>query len=260
MRAGVWAGIVCLAAWARAGEAPAEDLVHQVAPTAALSAGVLEGETPFRRVLALGDTGLGALSPLDGEIILLEGRAYHADADGRVRVVAPDERTPFMTVKRFAEDRRLVLSSVDSLDEVARRLDTSLSSANRVYALRVDGRFQRLTLRSVPRQKRPFPAIDRVVAAQRVFELQDVTGTLVGFRMPAYLAAVSGSGYHFHFIDTQRRRGGHVLDVSAETLVVSVDRAAGLTLWVPEDKDFLGAPLNADEEGRFQRAVRGEQQ
>jgi len=46
--------------------------------------------------------------------------------------------------------------------------------------VRLDGRFQALKLRSVPRQKPPYRPIDQVVAEQNVYELADVTGTLVG--------------------------------------------------------------------------------
>ncbi|WP_416392062.1 acetolactate decarboxylase [Alloalcanivorax xenomutans] len=257
--AGIFLLSIGLAAGARAELAPV-DLVYQLAPTTALSAGVLEGGTRFSRMLALGDFGLGALSPVDGEIIVLGGKAYQADLEGRIRAVSDQEQTPFLTVKRFTRDQRFTLSQVRGMAHLARALDARLPSANGVYAVRLDGRFQALKLRSVPRQKPPYRPIDQVVAEQNVYELADVTGTLVGFRLPDYLAAVSGAGYHFHFIDRERRRGGHLLDLRGEDLTVSVDRGGGVALLLPEDEAFADADLRLDSQStaRFQRAVRGE--
>lgn len=257
--AGIFLLSTGLATGARAELAP-EDLVYQLAPTTALSAGLLEGNTRFSRMLALGDFGLGALSPVEGEIIVLGGEVYQADLEGRIRAVSDQEQTPFLTVKRFTRDQRFTLSKVRGMAHLARALDARLPSANGVYAVRLDGRFETLRLRSVPRQKPPYRPIDQVVAGQNLYELTDVEGTLVGFRLPAYLAAVSGAGYHFHFIDRARRRGGHLLDLRGEALTVSVDQGAGVTLLLPEDEAFADADLRLDPQStaRFQRAVRGE--
>jgi acetolactate decarboxylase len=35
---------------------------------------------------------------------------------------------------------------------------------------------------------------------------------MVGFRLPSYLENVNVTGYHFHFLTTDRQAGGHVLD------------------------------------------------
>ena len=77
--------------------------------------------------------------------------------------------------------------------------------------MRLDGRFDLVRARSVPRQAPPYRPLAEVVADQHVFELADVEGTMVGFRFPAYVEGIEVAGYHLHFVDADRRRGGHVL-------------------------------------------------
>ncbi|MFC6632721.1 acetolactate decarboxylase [Microbulbifer taiwanensis] len=238
----------------------AEDALYQLAPTAVLTQGLLEGPTPFHQLLRFGDFGLGGLSPVDGEVILLDGTVYQARyPDGRLREVDPEERTPFMFIKRFGDDLRLQLPPVDSYDDAVRQLDRQLPSPNLIYALRIDGEFDYLKLRSVPPQKRPYPPIDQVVRGQRIYERENIRGTIVAFRFPAYLGSTSGSGYHMHFVDAERKLGGHLLDLrSRVALAVSVDESHGLNLVLPDDAAFKAADFDsrADSSGAFNRAVR----
>lgn len=55
--------------------------------------------------------------------------------------------------------------------------------------MRIDGDFELVRARSVPRQHPPSKPLTEVVAEQHVFETQDVRGSLVGFRFPEYNSA-----------------------------------------------------------------------
>ena len=55
---------------------------------------------------------------------------------------------------------------------------------------------------------------------QVVHTLEGVQGTLIGFRFPAAASSVNVAGWHFHFLTADRKRGGHVLD-----LTTGADRA-----------------------------------
>ena len=72
--------------------------------------------------------------------------------------------------------------------------------------MRIDGEFELVRARSVPRQLPPYRPLAEVVADQHVFELRDSTGTLVGFRFPDYAAGLEVDGYHLHFITADRDR------------------------------------------------------
>src|SRR5260370_2384050 len=69
--------------------------------------------------------------------------------------------------------------------------------------------------RAVLKQREPFPAFCGGVKKQAEFSFGNVSGTLVGFRGPAYASALNSPGYHFHFLTDDRSGGGHVLSFTA---------------------------------------------
>jgi acetolactate decarboxylase len=53
-----------------------------------------------------------------------------------------------------------------------------------------------------------------IKAQQVVHALDDIDGTLIGFRFPAAATSVNVPGWHFHFLTADRSRGGHVLSLT----------------------------------------------
>lgn len=236
------------------------DAVYQLAPAASLSqARLFDGGTRYSDLLQFGDFGLGALSPLDGEVIIVDGIAFHADEHGRVRELPATATTSFAFLKRFIPERRVALTPVGDYAQLNAALDSALESPNRLYAVRIDGVFERMRLRSVARQRPPYLSLDEVVAAQQTFEAQDIEGTLVGFRFPPYLGAVNAPGWHFHFVSADRRWGGHVLDVAAQTLSADIDETRSFHLLLPRDAGFDAADFGDQESASegFRRAIEG---
>ena len=99
----------------------------------------------------------------------------------------------------------------------------------------MDGHFDRIKTRSVPRQRKPYPPLVEIVESQPTFELRDVRDSLVGFRFPQYVQGINVAGYHFHFITQHRSAGGHVLDCRLVRGELSVDHEADLRLELPPD-------------------------
>jgi acetolactate decarboxylase len=99
----------------------------------------------------------------------------------------------------------------------------------------VDGRFEYVKTRSVPRQRKPYPPLVEVVKDQPTFELHHVSGSLVGFRFPDYAQGLNVSGYHFHFITADRSAGGHVLGCRLVRGDLSIDHEGDLRLELPPD-------------------------
>lgn len=55
-------------------------MLYQHGTLADLMAGMLQGTASINDILAHGDLGIGTLSGSDGEVIILDGKAYHANA------------------------------------------------------------------------------------------------------------------------------------------------------------------------------------
>jgi acetolactate decarboxylase len=221
-------------------------VLFQASTIGALLEGGFEGDLSFRELADHGDLGLGTLNHLDGEMIAIDGEFFRADVDGNVSRIEPDDRTPFAVVTAFEAtvDERLPNEEV-SHEELLGRLDGLAPVDGSSCAIRLDGRFELVRTRSVPRQEPPYRPLTEVVAAQHVFELREVEGTMLGFRFPTYAEGIEVAGYHLHFISADRSRGGHVLDSRSRGLRVRLDPSNDLHVELPPSVNLEDPKLAA---------------
>jgi acetolactate decarboxylase len=97
--------------------------------------------------------------------------------------------------------------------------------------------------RSVPRQSKPYPPLTAVTEDQPCFDLHEVSGTLAGFRFPAFAEGMNVPGYHLHFLSEDRRAGGHVLALELEHGRLAIDDTSDFHIELPTDGAFLAAEL-----------------
>ena len=207
--------------------------IFQTSTLDALLGGAYDGDVTFADLAARGDLGLGTLDGLDGEMIALDGAFYRAGTDGSVRSIAPAERTPFAVITRFRPDVGIAVQGALDHAGLLERIESLVPDRALCYAVRVDGRFERVHARSVPRQRRPYPPFSEVAARQVEFDLDQLSGTLVGFRFPDYAQGLNVAGYHLHVISDDRSRGGHVLGCRILEGRISVDRSSHLHMELP---------------------------
>jgi len=227
-------------------EERAPHVLFQASTIGALLDGAFEGDLSFAELAGRGDLGLGTLNHLDGEMIAIDGRFFRADVDGNVTGIGPEERTPFAVVTAFdpTVDERLPDEQL-SHEELLARLDQLVPEDASSCAIRLDGRFGLIRARSVPRQEPPYRPLTEVVADQHVFELEDVEGTMLGFRFPTYVEGIEVAGYHLHFISADRSRGGHVLDSRSRALRARLDPSNDLHVELPPQVDLEDPALAA---------------
>ncbi len=231
--------------------------VFQVGLMSALLAGVYDGPTPLREVLRHGDLGLGTFNGLDGELILVDGVCYRMRSDGSIDLPSPDERTPFAVVTRFAASASSSVDQAMSREQVIERVRSMVPSENYLYAVRLRGLFESVVTRTVERQERPYRPMLEAVREQSVLEFRSVGGTIAGFRTPLYERGIGVPGGHVHFIDDERRRGGHVLDFELLSGTVEVCVATELDLRLPLDEGFGDADLEPQDLGEELAATEG---
>ena len=70
----------------------------------ALMLGQYDGNLTIRELLQNGDFGLGTCDHLDGELIVLDGKAFQAKSDGTIADGDPESKTPFAIITRFERD------------------------------------------------------------------------------------------------------------------------------------------------------------
>jgi acetolactate decarboxylase len=232
-------------------------VLFQASTIAALLDGAYEGDLTFAELAEHGDLGLGTLNGLDGEMIAVDGRFYRAAVDGTIAEVAPSERTPFAVVTRFTPTIEAEVGGPLDHEGLLAALDGLIPEEAASCAIRVDGRFESVRARSVPRQHPPYRPLTEVVAEQGVFELDDIAGTMLGFRFPSYAEGIEVSGFHLHFIDAERRRGGHVLDSRVGEATARLDPSNDLHVELPPEIDLASASLAAGTHAAIERVERG---
>jgi acetolactate decarboxylase len=221
---------------------PAETAAHvlfQVSTIEALLDGAYDGDLTVGEIAARGDFGLGTFDALDGELIALDGVVHRAAEDGATAPADPARRSPFAVVTRFTPSVEHALPGPLAFDALLALLGSD-EPPEICSAVRVDGRFDAVHLRSVPAQRRPYRPLIEVLRDQRTFTLDDVEGSLVGFRYPDRLEGIGMAAHHLHFITADRRRGGHVLSCSARVGVARIDHEADLHVELPPGVE-LGA-------------------
>ncbi|MBS1861845.1 MAG: acetolactate decarboxylase [Actinobacteria bacterium] len=233
-------------------------VLFQASTIGALLEGAFDGDLTFAELEEHGDLGLGTLNGLDGEMIAIDGEFLRADVDGNVTAVGPEERTPFAVVTEFEPTVEGEIAAGLDHQSILAALDSMARSGTSSFAVRLDGRFATVRARSVPRQEPPYRPLAEVVADQHVFELTDVEGSMVGFRFPAYVEGIEVAGYHLHFVDSERRRGGHVLgSVSAGRLRTRIDLSDDLHVELPPSVDLGDPDLAAATHAAIDSAERG---
>ena len=245
--------IVLLGVVFAVGCTPPAGVVYQYSTINALLEGVYDGEMTCGKLLRHGNFGLGTFNALDGEMVVIDGAVYKIGSDGKARRMGPGEMTPFAMVVSF-EPNMIFNIEHDGELTLESLLEFKVPESNLIQAIRIDGHFKHLKLRSVPKQKRPYGRLAKIVEGQSVFELRQVRGTLVGFLIPPYFAGVNMPGYHFHFITEDRSRGGHVLKCRTGHVVMQIDEIPEFRMLLPESGDFLKAKLTGDRSAELEKA------
>jgi len=232
--------------WGCATVQPDRDVLFQTSTINALLVGVYDGETDFKTLKQNGDFGLGTFNGLDGEMIALDGQFYQIKVDGVVYPVAESMKTPFSVVTFFESDDHGQLNGALNYEQLKQCVDSLIPTENLFYAVKIEGTFNYIKTRSVPRQRKPYPPLVEVVKNQAIFEFHNVKGTIVGFRTPGYVKGINVPGYHLHFITEDKKAGGHLLACQTQTVEIQVDYTSGFYMVLPQASDFGKANLTKE--------------
>lgn len=232
----------------------APHVLFQASTIGALLEGAYDGDVTFAELAEHGDLGLGTLNGLDGEMIAVDGRFYRADASGAIGAIDPAARTPFAVLTWFTPTVEVEVEQPTSYDDLVALMDDRLPHGSVACAVRIDGAFELVHARSVPRQEPPYRPLAEVVETQTVFDLVDVEGTIVGFRFPDYSEGLEVSGYHLHFMSADRFRGGHVLEARPTRARIGFDVSTDLHVELPPGVELESAHASRQVHEALQRA------
>lgn len=231
--------------------------VTQVSVIDALLSGIYEGNMPAANLKKHGDFGIGTFNNLSGEMAMLDGVIYEIRADGAAHP-ATGLYTPFAAVTRFVPTAEMKGKGEYNYDALQEFIDARLANKNNFIAVRISGLFTAVMTRAPRAQTKPYPPLAEVMKNQAVFELANVGGTMLGFRLPAYVKGANVPGYHLHFLsDARPRAGGHVLGFTVKDPVIQISAKNCLTILAPEDAAFAAAELGKDRSAELKAVEKG---
>jgi len=201
-----------------------------------------DGAMTLGELIARGDLGIGTTHGLGGELLIVDGELFLANADGDITIPEFSETTPFAVV--CPEDPFLSVEASGTGSQIEQTIVT-VARGTSVIGLRIEGTFAHVSLRSVERQVKPYPPLAEAVKHQHTFSCEEVSGTIVGFCFPDALAGIEVPGFHLHFITEDRTRGGHVMDYVLTKGTISLTEVDDLHVELPAGVD-LGTPDEGD--------------
>ena len=216
--------------------------ITQVSTIDALLAGVYDGHMTLKQLRKHGDFGIGTFDALDGEMMLLDGKFYKIKSDGKIYKPSFSEKTPFACVTYFIADYKETIAENMDFEALKERIDSIFPSQNRFCAFLIKGTFSHIKIRSVPIQEKPYPQLSGIIKNQPIFNLLDTRGTMIGFRLPAFVKGVNAPGYHAHFITEDFIGGGHVLEFEIIQGTLELDTVhESLNIYLPAENAFFDA-------------------
>ena len=226
------------------------DSLYQVSLLQDLTQGDYYGSVPVSTLKEKGDIGLGTFDKLNGELIMLDGKVYRADGEGKVEEVPDDETIPFASVTFFDEDDKADINDVKDINALVSALDGKYGEDYKNYfqIAKVDGTFDVMNVRSELAQEEPYKPLAEVMETdQRFFNYEDVEGTVVGVYCPVYMDKMNSAGWHFHFISKDGTKGGHVVDLKLKEGTVAWDQTKELDMDLSDEERFSDYDFTTDQ-------------
>lgn len=173
--------------------------------------------------------GLGVAEACDGEIVACDNTVWRVPSDGVPIPADPQLGLPFVVVAHGGRPITQKLPSGTDMATLSERVSTVVpaeTDTHLIAAVRIDGEFADVVLRSEHRQSPPYPPLPDVLSDEVRFAFETWHGTLVGFKFPDEVNGVTIPGLHLHGIAADRGSGGHCHEFTVVT--------ADVTIWLDD--------------------------
>ena len=208
--------------------------VHQTDAVTDLLHGNYESVTTVAEVFPNSLLGLGVADRLDGEIVSVDGETWRVPASGIPEIAHNSLGMPFAISAEGGAPVPVAVELGATVDDISHLIESIVAELNdgkhAIVAVRIDGTFSNVLLRSEHKQEPPFEHLDEVLRHETQFPFESWSGTLVGFSFPQINdQGITIPGLHLHAISADRTSGGH-----CHSAVVS---AATMNIWL-DDSDI----------------------
>lgn len=196
--------------------------------------------------------GLGTFNSVRGEMLLLDGACYQMLPGDRLNVANANDECPFVTLSNFQAEQTFANVTFNGKAELDKLLSQWCpQSGNAFLSYRMTGRFSQVKCRTVEGQEGSTETLTEVATKQVVEDYENIEGDIVGYRSPDYWQGLGVAGQHLHFINRDRSKGGHVLDLHAGEAGVEIQVAiiVDVHMELPRSVAFSKAEMKTDDVG-----------
>lgn len=228
---------------------PGINHIYQYSLINALMDGVCDTGITAATLTQRGNQALGTFTMMRGELMMLDGRIYQLKPNGWVKEVAPETQIPFAMSTMFVPQRSAHIELRDKND-IRAALDAFHGrSKNSFRTYRITGTFEYLKCRTVEGQAYKSQSLREVGQAQSIEIFENVQGTIIGFSSPRNWQGFTVAGEHSHFLRSDCKAGGHVLELRASQITMGTALSRTVHMELPTSEDFNLAELSTDDAG-----------
>ncbi len=227
-----------------------ENKMYQVSTLQALALGYSRAVITVEELLREGNTGLGTFEDVNGEMIVMDGQCYRADHSGYVTVVDSQTGVPFAAVAKLRGEQQFSLGNMPDIESIRTELTRKIEEVfglNSMHIVRIDGEFEKVDARSEAPYRSHHISLKEILSQnQEAFLFEKIRGSLVGVYFPDYMDGINMPGWHLHFLSEDRKKGGHVFDVSMREGMARVDKITNIYINLPKEAAFDTYSLKQD--------------
>ncbi len=133
-----------------------KDIIYQTGPFNELLAGQFNGFVQYSELDKFGDFGIGTIDGLDGEGIEIDSRKYTINWKGETIQITDEVTTPFAMKTYFNVDLKQKTDLELSYLELQNYLNEILPNPDKLYAIKITGKFKYMKTRSIKKQTEPY--------------------------------------------------------------------------------------------------------
>ncbi len=161
-------------------------------------------------------------------------------------------------VSFFKADTTIQVANSLTKEKLYAYLDSVLPFQNKIYAIHIKGNFRQLKTRAFPAvTKKPYRALAGMIPLQHFFNFDNIQGSLVGYRIPAYMDGPNITGYHFHFLSANKQSGGHLIDLLTGSITIEINYINSFTVNLPQTSDFYNFNFKKDRSEEVKQVENG---
>ncbi|WP_426576045.1 acetolactate decarboxylase [Xenorhabdus stockiae] len=221
-------------------------IINQYSTMHALMSGVFDGMFAIAEISQGGSFGIGCSHALAGEMIALDDTFFEIQGAGNVRRFSEYDQLPFAQLTYFNPSEQFPVSDISKKDLYS-ELSAQVNINNIFAAVKIEGVFKKVWLRRTNYQKKPYKTFIEAIVEQSEETLHNVSGVLVGFWSPDIFHGISVAGFHIHFIDDERKNGGHVFDFELQSGLLSYEPKQNIKIHLPDNSEYINADLTVND-------------